>query len=150
MKTQRQAKIMEIISTKDIETQEQLLEELQNAGFYSTQATISRDIKELRVVKELTSFGTYRYTTSVREGSGTFSARLNTIFRECITNFDYAQNMVVIKTMPGLASAAASAVDAMNMSVVVGTLAGDDTVFIVMRDSNAAAAFCGEIKNLLA
>ena len=149
MKTQRQAKIMEIISTKDIETQEQLLEELQNAGFYSTQATISRDIKELRVVKELTSLGTYRYTTSVREGTGTFSARLNTIFRECITNYDYAQNMVVIKTMPGLASAAASAVDAMNMSVVIGTLAGDDTVFLVMRDSNAAAAFCGEIKNLL-
>lgn len=149
MKTQRQAKIMEIISTKDIETQEQLLEELQNAGFSSTQATISRDIKELRVVKELTSFGTYRYTTSVREGTGTFSARLNTIFRECITSFDYAQNMVVIKTMPGLANAAASAVDAMNMSVVVGTLAGDDTAFIVMRDTNAAAAFCGEIKNLL-
>ena len=78
-----------------------------------------------------------------------FSARLNTIFRECITSYDYAQNMVIIKTMPGLASAAASAVDAMNMSVVVGTLAGDDTVFLVMRDSNAAAAFCGEIKNLL-
>ena len=149
MKTQRQAKIMEIISTKDIETQEQLLQSLQDAGFNSTQATISRDIKELRIVKELTSFGTYRYTTSGKEGSHTFSARLNTIFRECITGFDYAQNMVVIKTMPGLASAAASAIDAMNMSVVVGTLAGDDTVMIVMRDNNAAAAFCGEIQNLL-
>ena len=67
-----------------------------------------------------------------------------------ITSIDSAQNIVVIKTMPGLASAAASAVDAMNMSVVVGTLAGDDTVFLVMRDNNAAAAFCGEIKNLLA
>ena len=149
MKTQRQAKIMEIISTKDIETQEQLLQSLQDAGFNSTQATISRDIKELRIVKELTSFGTYRYTTSGKEGSHTFSARLNTIFRECITGFDYAQNMVVIKTMPGLASAAASAIDAMNMSVVLGTLAGDDTVFVVMRDSNAAAAFCGEIRSLL-
>ena len=149
MKTQRQAKIMEIISTKDIETQEQLLQSLQEAGFYSTQATISRDIKEMRIVKELTNFGTYRYTTSTKEGSHTFSARLNTIFRECITGFDYAQNMVVIKTMPGLASAAASAIDAMNMGVILGTLAGDDTVFIVMRDNNAAAAFCGEIKNLL-
>lgn len=149
MKTQRQAKIMEIISTRDIETQEQLLAALQDAGFYSTQATISRDIKELRVVKELTSFGTYRYTTSAKDGSHTFSARLNTIFRECITNIDYAQNIIVIKTMPGLASAAASAIDGMNMSVVVGTLAGDDTVMIVMRDNNAAAAFCGEIKNLL-
>ena len=149
MKTQRQAKIMEIISTRDIETQEQLLAALQDAGFYSTQATISRDIKELRVVKELTSFGTYRYTTSAKDGSHTFSARLNTIFRECITSIDYAQNILVIKTMPGLASAAASAIDGMNMSVVVGTLAGDDTVMIVMRDNNAAAAFCGEIKNLL-
>lgn len=149
MKTQRQAKIMEIISTRDIETQEQLLQALQEAGFYSTQATISRDIKELRVVKELTSFGTYRYTTSAKDGSHTFSARLNTIFRECIINIDYAQNIIVVKTMPGLASAAASAIDGMNMSVVVGTLAGDDTVMIVMRDNNAAAAFCGEIKNLL-
>lgn len=149
MKTQRQAKIMEIISTKDIETQDQLLQALQEAGFYSTQATISRDIKELRVVKELTSFGTYRYTTSSKEGTHTFSARLNTIFRECTTGFDYAGNIIVVKTMPGLASAAASAIDGMNMSVVVGTLAGDDTVMIVMRDTNAAAAFCGEIKSLL-
>ena len=149
MKTQRQAKIMEIISTKDIETQEQLLLALQEAGYNSTQATISRDIKELRIVKELTSFGTYRYTTSSTEGSHTFSARLNTIFRECITKFDYAQNILVIHTLPGLASAAASAIDAMSLSVVLGTLAGDDTVFVVMRDDNAAAAFCGEIKSLL-
>lgn len=149
LKTQRQAKIMEIISTKDVETQEQLLKELQQAGYSSTQATISRDIKELRIVKELTSFGTYRYTTSAKEVSGTFSARLNTIFRECITGYDYAQNIIVIRTMPGLASAAASAIDAMNMSFIVGSLAGDDTVMIVVRDNNAAAAFCGEIKNLL-
>ncbi len=149
MKSQRQAKIMEIISNRNIETQEQLLQELHSAGFRSTQATISRDIKDLHIIKELTSFGTYRYTVATSEVSGTFSGRLNTIFRECITNFDYAQNMVVIHTLPGLASAAASAVDAMSLSVVVGTLAGDDTVFIVMRDMNAAAAFCGEIQNLL-
>ena len=149
MKSKRQAKIMEIISTTNVETQEQLLQELQEAGFTSTQATISRDIKELRIVKELTSFGTYRYTTAAEEVPNTFSTRLNTIFRECVTNFDYAQNIIVIHTLPGLANAAASAVDAMNMSVVLGTLAGDDTVFIVMRDTNAAAAFCGEIKGLL-
>ena len=149
MKSQRQAKIMEIISTTNVETQEQLLAQLQNAGFNATQATISRDIKELRIVKELTSFGTYRYTTAVREVPVTFSGRLNTIFRECVTNFDYAQNIVVIHTLPGLANAAASALDSMHMSVVVGTIAGDDTVFVVMRDTNAAAAFCGEIKGLL-
>lgn len=149
MKSQRQAKIMEIISNRNVETQEQLLEQLSEAGFRSTQATISRDIKELRIVKELTSFGTYRYTSASGEVGGSFSGKLNTIFRECITNFDYAQNIIVLHTLPGLASAAASAVDAMNMSVVIGTLAGDDTVFIVMRDNNAAAAFCGEIRNLL-
>ena len=80
---------------------------------------------------------------------GTFSGRLNTIFRECVTSYDYAQNIVVIHTLPGLANAAASAVDAMGMSVVLGTLAGDDTVVVIMRDINAAAAFCGEIKSLM-
>ena len=83
---------MEIISTTNVETQEQLLSQLQEAGFTSTQATISRDIKELRIVKELTSFGTYRYTTAVREVPSTFTGRLNTIFRECVTSFDYARN----------------------------------------------------------
>ena len=149
MKSQRQAKILEIISNKNVETQEQLLAELQQAGFRGTQATVSRDIKELRIVKELTSLGNYRYTTSSNELSGTFSARLNTIFRECVVSFDYAQNIIVIRTLPGLANAAASAIDAMNMSTVVGSLAGDDTVMVVMRDVNAAASFCGEIKNLL-
>ncbi|MBE6944908.1 MAG: arginine repressor [Ruminococcaceae bacterium] len=149
MKAQRQAKIMEIISKKDIENQEQLLRALQVEGFTSTQATISRDIKELCITKELTSFGTYRYTAAIKNRGGAFSSGLNAIFRECTLSFDYAQNMVVIKTLPGLASAAASAVDAMNLSVVVGTLAGDDTVLVVMRDVNAAAVFCGELKNLL-
>ncbi len=149
MKSQRQAKILEIISTRNVETQEQLLSALQQEGFQGTQATISRDIKELRIVKELTSLGSYRYTTSENELSGTFSTRLTTIFKECIVGFDYAQNIIVIRTLPGLASAAASAIDAMNLNQVVGSLAGDDTVMIVMRDTNEAAVFCGEIKSLI-
>ena len=149
MKSQRQAKIMEIISTRNVETQEQLLDLLQQEGFRGTQATISRDIKELRIVKELSSLGTYRYTTSANEVSGSFTSRLNTIFRECVTGFDYAQNIIVVRTLPGLASAAGSAIDTMHLSTVVGSISGDDTVMIVMRDNNAAAAFCGEIKNLL-
>ena len=140
---------MEIISTTNVETQEQLLQQLQEAGFTGTQATISRDIKELRIVKELTSFGTYRYSTAARELSGGFSSRLNSIFKDCVTGFDYAMNIIVIHTLPGLAGAAASALDAMKMSVVLGTIAGDDTVIVVMRDTNSAAAFCGEIKNLM-
>lgn len=149
MKSQRQAKIMEIISTRNVETQEQLLAALQQEGFRGTQATISRDIKELRIVKELTNLGTYRYTASVSEMDGSFSSRLNTIFRECVVGFDYAQNIIVIRTLPGLASAAGSALDGMNLSSVVGTLAGDDTVMVVMRDNNSAAALCGEIKSLI-
>ena len=149
MKSQRQAKILEIISNRNVETQEQLLAALQAEGFRGTQATISRDIKELRIVKELSSLGTYRYTTSNNDLGGSFSARLNTIFRECVISFDYAQNIIIIRTLPGLASAAGSAIDAMNLSTVVGSLAGDDTVMIVMRDTNAAATFCGEIKHLL-
>ena len=140
---------MEIIANRNVETQEQLLALLQEEGFRGTQATISRDIKELRIVKELTSLGTYRYTAANNEVGGSFSARLNTIFRECVTGFDYAQNIIVIRTLPGLASAAGSAIDSMNMSMVVGSLAGDDTVMVVMRDNNSAAAFCGEIKNLI-
>ena len=149
MKNQRQAKILEIISNRNVETQEQLLAALQDAGFKGTQATISRDIKDLRIVKELTSLGSYRYTPSANELNNTFSNRLNTIFRECVVGVDYAQNIIVIRTLPGLASAAGSAIDAMNLNAVVGCLAGDDTVMVVMRDINAAATLCVEIKNLL-
>ena len=133
-----------------METQEQLLAALQLEGFRGTQATISRDIKELRIVKELTNLGTYRYTTSATEMDSTFSGRMNTIFRESVVSFDYAQNLIVIRTLPGLASAAGSAIDSMNLHSVVGCLAGDDTVMVVMRDSNAAAALCGDQTFILA
>ena len=149
MKTKRQAKIVEIISNTNVETQEQLLKALEEEGFTSTQATISRDIKELRIVKELTSLGTYRYSVSEKDAPPALTDRLNTIFRECVTSIDYAENIIVIHTLPGLASAAGSALDAMKINVVLGTLAGDDTGMIVMRDSNAAAAFCGEIKSVI-
>lgn len=148
VKSQRQAKIMEIISNQNVETQEQLQAALLHEGYRCTQATISRDIKEMRLVKELTSLGTYRYMATGNEISSTFSSRLNAIFKECVVGFDYAQNIIVIRTMPGLAAAAGAAIDAMNLSTVVGSLAGDDTVIVVMRDNNAAAAFCGEIRNL--
>ena len=149
MKTKRQAKIVEIISNTNVEAQEQLLKALEEEGFTSTQATISRDIKELRIVKELTSLGTYRYSVSEKDAPPALTDRLNTIFRECVTSFDYAQNIIVIHTLPGLANAAASALDTMSRSVVLGSIAGDDTVMIVMRDSNAAAAFSGEIKSVI-
>ena len=141
MKSQRQAKILEIISNKNIETQEHLLSELQAEGFRGTQATISRDIKELRIVKELTSLGTYRYTISSSDLGSSFSARLNTIFRECVVSFDYAQNIIVVRTLPGLASAACSALDSMHLPMMLGSIAGDDTAMLVMKSNDAATEY---------
>ena len=149
MKSQRQAKIMEIISTQNVETQDQLLRELEAAGFPTTQATISRDIRKLGLVKEQTGFGRSHYVASVRELPKDGSDRLNGIFRQCVTSFDYAENILVIHTMPGLANAAGSALDSMHVNALLGTLAGGDTVIAVLRDANAAAALYGEIKLLM-
>lgn len=148
MKSQRQAKILEIIGGQDIETQEQLLSALERSGFRSTQATISRDIKELRIVKELSESGSYRYTVRQSESSSMFS-RLNNIFQEGVTKLDYVNNIVVIKTLPGLASTACSNVDAMDIAYVVGTIGGDDTGIIIMRDEEYAKTFCEELRGIL-
>ena len=109
MKARRQQEILNIIEEHDVETQDQLLAELKARGMQSTQATISRDIKELHLIKELTGYGTYKYVVSERKMSMNFAGRLRTIFKEGVTSFDVAQNIVVLKTMPGLASAAAAA-----------------------------------------
>ena len=148
MKRARQAEILSIIQSQAVETQEQLLQALRSRGFTSTQATISRDIKELHLVKEL-SGGCYRYTAYPRPGADNSQGRLRNIFKEGVLSVDAAQNLVVIKTMPGLASAACSALDNMEMSDIVGSLAGDDTAFLLMRDNEAAVAFCEEIKDIL-
>ncbi len=148
MKSQRQSKIIELISAQDIETQEQLLVALENSGFHSTQATISRDIKELRIVKELSPSGSYRYTVQQNDSANLFS-RLNNIFRESVIKVDFAQNIVVIKTLPGLANGACSAVDSMDSTYIVGTIAGDDTALIVMRDLEYAKEFCEELRSIV-
>ena len=149
MKSKRQAKIMEIISTTNVETQEQLLKELQEAGFTSTQATISRDIKQLRLVKELAPSGSYRYVAADRQEGKSSAGRLRNIFKEGVVSVEAAQNLVVVKTMPGLASAACSALDGMEIAGMVGSLAGDDTGMLIMRDSASAEAFCSEAHKLL-
>ena len=145
MKDIRQKKIIDIITTQDIDTQNQLIDELKKAGVHATQATISRDLKDLRLIKELTPRGTYRYAlpTAERVDDGT---KLRNIFRECVTSFVCAQNLVVIKTLPGLAPAACSAMDKMNIQDMAGTIAGDDTAFIAMKDSDAAERLCREIR----
>lgn len=149
MKTGRQKKILELIAAKNIETQEQLLAELHACGYKSTQATVSRDIKELRIVKTLDGRGGYRYTAPHMADDSRFDARFRVIFRECVTSIDCAQNLIVIKTMPGLAAAAGANIDALKMLAVVGTLSGDDTTLVIMRDNISAADFCDDIHKML-
>ena len=149
MKNDRQNHLLQIITEESIETQEQLLERLRARGIKSTQATISRDIKELHLIKEPAGQGRYRYAVSAHRTKLNFADRLRTIFRESLLSVEYAQNIVVIKTMPGLAQGAASALDGMTIADMVGSLAGVDTVMIVMRDTESAAAFVVEIREML-
>ena len=149
MKFQRQAAIIDLISNYEIDTQEELTARLREKGFNSTQATVSRDIKELRLVKELTGSGGYRYALSERKTSSTSDVRLRNIFKEGVLSVDVAQNIVVVRTMPGLASAACSALDAMEIDGMVGSLAGDDTGILIMRDNSFAQQFNSEVHKLL-
>jgi len=144
VKGKRQQEILRIIEEQDIDTQDQLLAELRARGLQSTQATISRDIKELHLIKELT-----RYAVSERKASLNVASRLRTIFKEGVISFDLAQNIIVLKTMPGVASAACAAIDGMEITGLVGSLAGDDTAMLVMRTNEDAQEFCNEIHTML-
>ena len=149
MKNDRQSRILEIIEREPIDTQEQLQQRLQEEGITCTQATISRDIKQLHLIKEPIGQGKYRYAVSVQRHRRNVADKLRTIFRESIVSVDYAQNIVVIKTMAGLANAAAAALDSMSIPYMVGSLAGDDTALLVMRDTESARSFCDEIHEML-
>jgi len=149
MKRERQSAILRVISATDVETQNQLIVELAKEGIDSTQATISRDIKELHLIKELTPGGTYKYAVSERPGAQNYKFRLKGIFRESVTSCDCAQNIVVLKTLPGLAPAACGAIDSMGIKSIVGTIAGDDTGFLAMKDAASAEKFCIEIEDMI-
>ncbi|MBR1779805.1 MAG: arginine repressor [Oscillospiraceae bacterium] len=149
MKEKRQKAILKLIQEEDLEVQEELLERLHAMGFSCTQATISRDIKELHLVKERTKSGTYKYVVSVHRGRNELAQRLQTIFRESVISFDLAQNLIVLKTMPGLANAAAAALDSMEIPNMVGSIAGDDTAVLIMRTNANAEEFCNEIHLML-
>lgn len=149
MKNERQGKILEIIKLEPIETQEQLQQRLLDMGIVCTQATISRDIKQLHLIKEPIGQGKYRYAISIQRKRLNIADKLRTILRESIVSMDHAQNLVVIKTMSGLASAAATALDSMRISGVIGSVAGDDTVLLVARDTKTAQDLCGEIMDMV-
>lgn len=149
MKNERQSKILEIIESEPIDTQEQLQQRLQAQGIACTQATISRDIKQLHLVKEPMGQGRYRYAVSVQRSRLNVADKLRTIFRESIVSVDSAQNIVVVKTMPGLAPAAGAALDGMELEGLVGSLAGDDTAILIMRTNQTAEALAREIESML-
>lgn len=148
MKYSRHSKILEIIEKKDIETQDELALQLRSAGFQVTQATVSRDIKEMRLIKVLTKAGKYKYA-SIREKEGAINDRFLKIFRNSVTALDSAGNIIVIKTLVGSASAAAVAIDAFNLKEVVGTIAGDDTIFLVVKTEGKVKEILDKFNELL-
>lgn len=147
MKKDRHEKILELIDKYNISTQEELLEKLLECGVEITQATVSRDIKELRLVKHPASDGQYKY--SLATGTDEKYMKYYAIFAESVTMTDYAQNICMLKCHPGTAQAACAAIDALGMAEVLGTIAGDDTIFILCRSERAAQNTKREIETLL-
>ena len=139
MRYARHQKILELINSQEIDTQERLAEKLRNSGFNVTQATVSRDIRELQLVKHAGPSGRSCYTQS-RASDAPVSERFRKILRETILSIDSAENMIVIKTLSGCANAAAEAIDTSNFPDIIGTLAGDNTIFMVISSKDAVPA----------
>lgn len=148
MKSRRHAKILDIIAEYPIETQDELLTRLKDEGYKATQATISRDIKDLRLVKSLGSDGKYRYI-SASKNSTDIRSNFSSLFASSVNSIDFAQNIVVIKTLSGMAQAVCAALDSNDYKAVVGTIAGDDTIFIACRSSQLAVNLTEELKKLI-
>ena len=148
MKSRRHAKILDIITEYPIETQDELLTRLKDEGYKATQATISRDIKDLRLVKTLGSDGKYRYV-SASKNSTDIRSNFSSLFASSVNSIDFAQNIVVIKTLSGMAQAVCAALDSNGYKAVVGTIAGDDTIFIACRSSQLAVNLTEELKKLI-
>ena len=148
MKNDRQAAILSIIETQDIETQEELADALRASGIAVTQATVSRDIKELRLLKVLTSRGTYKYAPAYK-AQHAMSDRFVQIFVASVISIEYAQNIIVIKTLPASANAAAEAIDGMHLKEVLGTMAGDNTILVIVHDEQEAARMADYFRQIL-
>lgn len=148
MKTRRHAKILELIKEFDIETQDELLRYLREDGFDVTQATVSRDIKELRLVKSLSHTGKYKYSSGT-DGGKDMSSKFFSLFADSVLSVEAAMNLVVIKTMTGMAQAVCASMDAAFTQNFVGTLAGEDTIFVVCRDIEHAQEIQEEFRNYI-
>ncbi len=148
MKISRHSKILEIIENNVIETQEELAEQLKKSGINVTQATVSRDIKELRLIKVLTEDGRYKYA-AMKEQNSMLRERLFKTFSETVLSVDYSGNIIVVKTFSGAANAAGEAIDAFDIKEIVGTVAGDNTIFILVRNTENVSTVIEKFKKLM-
>ena len=148
MKLARHAKILELIETYEIETQDELAQKLCEEGFNVTQATVSRDIREMKLTKIATERGRQKYAV-ISNHDSEVTERMTRVFREAVVKMDYAQNMIVVKTLSGMGMAVAVALDNMQNTEILGTIAGDDTVFCVVRNHNQAAVIIEKLHRII-
>ena len=148
MKIARHAKILELIENYEIETQDELAQKLCDEGFNVTQATVSRDIREMKLTKIATEKGKQKYAV-ISSHDSEVSERMTRVFREAVIKMDYAQNIIVIKTLSGMGMAVAVAMDNMQNNEILGTIAGDDTVFCVVRSHNQAAVIIEKLYRII-
>ena len=148
MKVERHSKIVELIGKYDIETQEELAEKLNEAGFKVTQATVSRDIRELKLTKVAMSNGRQKYA-ALTEANEDLSEKYTRVFRDAFVSMDMAQNILVIKTVSGMAMAVAAAIDAMHLHEIVGCIAGDDTIMCAVRSVDDTIAVMSRLRKLV-
>ena len=148
MKTKRQAKILELIRKKEIETQEELSAYLEKEGYQVTQATVSRDIRDLKLTKVATRGGKQKYAALTEEKEN-LSEKYVRVFRDAFVSMDMAQNILVIKTVAGMAMAVAAALDAMHMHEIVGCIAGDDTIMCAIRSVDDTIAVMGRLRRII-
>lgn len=149
MKARRQAKILELIRTQVVETQEELAYVLGREGIPVTQATVSRDIKELQLTKIPTGDGRYRYSIPDEQSGGPSWDKRRRLFQESVLGVDYSGNMIVIRALQGTAPSVAYALDHLAWPEVLGTIAGEDTVFVVCKPIDAADQICDRIRRLI-
>ncbi len=149
MKRIRHAKILELIKEFHFDTQEDLQAKLKECGFNVTQATVSRDIREMGLIKSEGEDGIYKYRVAKEKESGEKNSKLSVIFRQAVSKVSCANNLIVVKTYAGMGSAAGAAVDAMELEGVVGTLAGDDTLLIIAHDNESAAKITQILNDLI-
>ena len=148
MKTKRQTKMLELIKKHNIETQEELSDYLHKEGYQVTQATVSRDIRELKLTKVAMSNGRQKYA-ALTEANEDLSEKYTRVFRDAFVSMDMAQNILVIKTVSGMAMAVAAAIDAMHLHEIVGCIAGDDTIMCAVRSVDDTIVVMSRLRKLV-